>query len=232
MKFTTHFELHSQTTRLVERASHGTKASATVRDSHPLWRPVPRNLDRGPRRKHLLQITIRTPERPDFKFELFPLHSPLLRESLLVSFPPLIDMLKFSGYPYLIRGQPNYIEIGVAGNVLMLGQRDSIITYRLRAKRALSHWSLHELRSRQQRSRLQTPSKFRVGWNDTRTGMPPEYQRAQCAFKDSMIHWILQFTLLIAFRCVLHRCKNQEIRCWKFYLLYIDIQIHDYWLEL
>ena len=33
----------------------------------------------------------------DFKFELFPLHSPLLGESLLVSFPPLIDMLKFSG---------------------------------------------------------------------------------------------------------------------------------------
>ncbi len=28
---------------------------------------------------------------------LFPLHSPLLRESLLVSFPPLINMLKFSG---------------------------------------------------------------------------------------------------------------------------------------
>ena len=33
----------------------------------------------------------------DFKFELIPLHSPLLGESLLVSFPPLIDMLKFSG---------------------------------------------------------------------------------------------------------------------------------------
>lgn len=28
---------------------------------------------------------------------LFPLHSPLLRESSLVSFPPLINMLKFSG---------------------------------------------------------------------------------------------------------------------------------------
>ena len=36
-------------------------------------------------------------ELPDFKFELFPLHSQLLGESLLVSFPPLIDMLKFSG---------------------------------------------------------------------------------------------------------------------------------------
>jgi hypothetical protein len=45
------------------------------------------------------------PEGPDFKFELLPLHSPLLGQSLLVSFPPLIDMLKFSGYPYLIRGQ-------------------------------------------------------------------------------------------------------------------------------
>jgi hypothetical protein len=32
-----------------------------------------------------------------FKLELFPLHSPLLGESLLVSFPPLNYMLKFSG---------------------------------------------------------------------------------------------------------------------------------------
>ena len=56
--------------------------------------------------KHPLQITTRTPKAPDFKFELLPLHSPLLGQSLLVSFPPLIDMLKFSGYPYLIRGQP------------------------------------------------------------------------------------------------------------------------------
>jgi len=38
----------------------------------------------------------------DLKFELIPLRSPLLRESLLFSFPPLIDMLKFSGYSYLI----------------------------------------------------------------------------------------------------------------------------------
>src|ERR1700712_6265 len=60
----------------------------------------------GPHPKHLLQITTRTLKEPDFKFELLPLHSPLLRQSLLVSFPPLIDMLKFSGYPYLIRGQP------------------------------------------------------------------------------------------------------------------------------
>lgn len=38
-----------------------------------------------------------------------------------------------------------------------------------------------------------------------------EYPEAQFAFKDSMIHWILQFTLLIAACCVLHRCTSQEI---------------------
>ena len=37
--------------------------------------------------------------------------------------------------------------------------------------------------------------------------------RAQFAFKDSMIHGILQFTLRIAFRCVLHRYGSQDIRC-------------------
>ena len=31
------------------------------------------------------------------------------------------------------------------------------------------------------------------------------------AFKDLMIHLILQFTLHIAFRGVLHRCENLEI---------------------
>ena len=35
---------------------------------------------------------------PDFHSELFPVHSPLLRESYLVSFPPLTYMLKFSGF--------------------------------------------------------------------------------------------------------------------------------------
>ena len=32
-----------------------------------------------------------------FGAELFPVRSPLLRESFLVSFPPLNDMLKFGG---------------------------------------------------------------------------------------------------------------------------------------
>ena len=40
----------------------------------------------------------------DFQVELLPRHSQLLGESLLVSFPPLINMLKSSGSSYLISG--------------------------------------------------------------------------------------------------------------------------------
>ena len=76
-----------------------------IRGSHPLRRHVPRNLGRYRARNILYKLQLGLSKEPDFKFELLPLHSPLLRQSLLVSFPPLIDMLKFSGYPYLIRVQ-------------------------------------------------------------------------------------------------------------------------------
>lgn len=61
--------------------------------------PVPhsRGLGPGPPLRTLLQATIRTARPSDSKLGQFPVRSPLLRESLLVSFPPLIDMLKLSG---------------------------------------------------------------------------------------------------------------------------------------
>src|SRR3982074_2744574 len=136
MKFTTHFELHSQTTRLVERASHGGDHRARTGFS-PSVTSCSKELRPAPHPKHLLQITTRALKGPDFKFELLPLHSPLLRQSLLVSFPPLIDMLKFSGYPYLIRGQPH--EFGVSGrpppgprarDVLRLGPSGAATVFR------------------------------------------------------------------------------------------------------
>ena len=43
------------------------------------------------------KVTMRPPKAAAFHIELFPLHSPLLGESLLVSFPPLSNMFKFSG---------------------------------------------------------------------------------------------------------------------------------------
>ena len=68
------------------------------RDSHPLRCPIPRDLDPAATLTVRLEATIRHGQiRGDFHLELFSLHSPLLRESWLVSFPPLSDMLKFSG---------------------------------------------------------------------------------------------------------------------------------------
>lgn len=64
-----------------------------------------RSRELGRHRARNILCKVQLGPRPDFKFELLPLHSPLLGQSLLVSFPPLIDMLKFSGYSYLIRGQ-------------------------------------------------------------------------------------------------------------------------------
>ena len=51
------------------------------------------------------------------------------------------------------------------------------------------------------------------GREDAQADVPLDKPRAQVAFKDSMIRGILQFTLRIAFHCVLHRCKSQDIRC-------------------
>ncbi|KAI5384017.1 hypothetical protein KIW84_071130 [Lathyrus oleraceus] len=53
--------------------------------------PPSRGLGPGPPLRTLLQTTIRTPRAIDSHGGLIPVRSPLLRESLLVSFPPLID---------------------------------------------------------------------------------------------------------------------------------------------
>ena len=89
------FELHSQATRLVDIRDQ--RQCVSRRDCHPLWCSIPGDLNTPLRFPKCLEITIHSRNCRDSKFELFPLHSPLLRESLLVSFPPLTDMLKFSG---------------------------------------------------------------------------------------------------------------------------------------
>ncbi|CAN6969188.1 unnamed protein product, partial [Brassica oleracea var. botrytis] len=49
---------------------------------------------------------------------------------------------------------------------------------------------------------------------DTQADVPSARRLgAQLAFKDSMVHGILQFTPSIAFRYVLHRCESRDIRC-------------------
>ena len=129
-----------------------------------------RALRQGPHPKHPLQITTRTPEGPDFKFELLPLHSPLLRQSLLVSFPPLIDMLKFSGYPYLIRGQPEekWLETSAGARPALVERvtKPHTLEDRTRCRRCLSGPSPGGDDDPTHKPGL-------MGSNDARTGMPP-----------------------------------------------------------
>ena len=165
MKFTTHLELHSQTTRLVEGASHGRRQPPQTGFS-PSMTSCSRELRPRPLPKHPLQITTRTPKEPDFKFELLPLHSPLLRQSLLVSFPPLIDMLKFSGYPYLIRGQPekNSASAG-AGRASRAGDKP--------IRSGTGHGTATAFRARPGQGTRPNTQAALEGCNDARTGMPP-----------------------------------------------------------
>ena len=73
-------------------------SSATAQDSHLLRYPVPRDFSGGRGRWRLSRLQFGAARgRPDWRRELCPLHSPLLRASWLVSSPPLSDMLKFSG---------------------------------------------------------------------------------------------------------------------------------------
>ena len=60
--------------------------------------PDQEDLDTGTQ-PHRLSLTPQfpSPKGEGFGAGLIPLHSPLLGESWLVSFPPLSDMLKFSG---------------------------------------------------------------------------------------------------------------------------------------
>lgn len=46
----------------------------------------------------------------EFKLGLFPLHSPLLRKSLLFSFPALSNMLKFSAFSYIAEVEEKLIS--------------------------------------------------------------------------------------------------------------------------
>jgi hypothetical protein len=76
------------------KAPHSREGSGPRTGFSPSTTSCSKEVEPGPRpggRLFSLQL------RPgaDFKLELFPLRSPLLRESPLVSFPRLIDMLKF-----------------------------------------------------------------------------------------------------------------------------------------
>ena len=187
--------LQSQATRLTGRGpdegAFRRDGAVTLYGSVSQYRITPDATNRA----HT-QATSRPPRAAGFQIELIPLHSPLLRESWLVSLPPLSNMFKFSGSSYLtsaLRYREGFSHIA---------SRSLTTSARVRnPAQSLRRSSLLE----------QRPACLRLE-NESEAGMLglQEFEQ-QFAFKDLMIHLILQFTLHIAFRGVLHRCGNQEI---------------------
>ena len=78
--------------------AHRTRRTASdERDSHPRWCAFPSGLHLRLHWLHISKLQFKA-GGPNFNAELIPVHSPLLRESCLVSYPPLTYMLKFSGF--------------------------------------------------------------------------------------------------------------------------------------
>ena len=102
MNHTTHLELHSQTTRLVEDASYAANHVSTTGFSPSMTTSFMVLEDTSHADNTSVGYTWRTRWALHWHIELFPLHSPLLGESLLVSCPPLINMLKFRGFSHFI----------------------------------------------------------------------------------------------------------------------------------
>ena len=244
MVFTTHFRQQSQTTWLLENVSHRSEqwiinGIVTLYDAsfqRTYTHVAPENVS--------LNYNSHKWDLWDFKFELFPLHSPLLGESLLVSFPPLIDMLKFSGFSCSISDQvfrpsgrlpPKSVSVvsGDHAHADQVRMISSVNEWRSSVALETSTWQVRCAHNLFETIHSSAAAKDGPSFNSPpgqtwrvveivmilKRACSPEYQRAQCAFKDSMIHWILQFTLHIAFRCVLHRCESQEIRCQKLFFV-------------
>ena len=221
MKFTIHFELHSQTTRLVEEISHEldrrshTEFSFSMTSCFKKFRSTPRP-------KHSLQITTRIPKRSDFKFELLSLHSPLLKQSLLISFPPLIDMLKFSEYLYLIRNQSLInSEFVWSTRSRNLSKRNREILLRLKFRWIVTEFRAHHGGEAQYQAVLEK-------CNDARTGMLFEIPKdAMCVqrFDDSR-----NFAIHINFRISLRFSSMRKSRNFNLLCVYSNDTDNKIWL--
>ena len=74
----------------------GSRCRCRVRGCHPLWPAFPcRSANRPLCNSHVEGPT--TPQRKPLRFGLFPFRSPLLRESIFLSIPPVTEMFQFAG---------------------------------------------------------------------------------------------------------------------------------------
>ena len=91
-----------------------TRACGDLWDDNPLWMSLFRSFSHTPRSSCLAHPGTTIPRlrgsfHYGFNLGLFPVHSPLLGESLLFSFPALSNMLKFSALSCIAEVEENDI---------------------------------------------------------------------------------------------------------------------------
>ena len=184
--------------------------------------------------------TRRAPRARRFDAGLFPIHSPLLRESRLVSFPPLNNMLKFSGCSRLNSGRALNSRRRPGETPTPRGRRRR--PARPHARRpnrsrrrssslhrtdqpALGTWACGRPRrkfgraqlgetaekptlKRGRRAETRRPAILRATLRQTRSRDWPE---TAIRVQKVDVQCVLQFTLLLALSCVLHRLASRVI---------------------
>ena len=134
----------------------------------------------------------------NFHTRLIPVHSPLLKNSHLVSDPPLTYMLKFSRLVCLIS----------CLCALLPG-----FAHQRRLQAPSNAWQ--SFMQQEQHLMHTVPTCNFINMYETLTqACPQECPKGTSAFNGQLIHGILQFTMIIALRCTLHQHVNQDICCW------------------
>ena len=138
-----------------------------------------------------------------FQAELFPVHSPLLREFCLVYFPLLTYMLKFS----------RFADLSSCCCVVRIDLRMNIKNIQISQANPFMFHVPHHIECKVAHNKQQQAlCSFHKQWSRHTSR---DYPEVQYAFKFPLIHGILQFTMFITLCCVLHRCLNRDIRRWK-----------------
>ena len=129
---------------------------------------------------------------PDSNFELLPVQSPLLRQSLLISSPPLSNMLKSSGSSYLISGaiksvcfRTAHSKVTAAGSIYFMRELLSHLVGLV----VCAHWNKYAGRA------------------------------STSCVQRSDDSWFCNSHCISHSCCVLHRYGSQDIHRWKFKLL-------------
>eukprot|EP01018_Ginkgo_biloba_P037619 Gb_32800 [translate_table: standard] len=179
----------------------------------PSRAPPSRGLRPSPLLRMLLQTIIRAVRPPDFHARLFPVRSLLLGESFVWT---------VASHARCGRGQSSKLFVETLARCSASAQIDrashGLDTIR-RHGDTTTAWFSADSAAGGTDGQLRAPTpggRGAIGCVTPRKMCPRPRPRAQLAFKDSMIHGILQFTLSIAFRYVLHHGESRDICCREF----------------